>query len=49
MPAQIERQGDFSQTLDANNKLILVNDPTSGKQFAGNMIPQSRLNPNAWR
>jgi hypothetical protein len=46
MPTQLERQGNFSQTLDVNNKLIPVNDPTNGQQFAGNVIPQSRLNPN---
>ncbi|MES1262220.1 MAG: TonB-dependent receptor, partial [Acidobacteriota bacterium] len=46
MPTASERKGDFSQTLDLSGKLIPVNDPTTGQQFAGNVIPASRLNPN---
>jgi len=47
MPTAIERNGDFSQTLDVSGKLIPVNDPLNGsKQFTGNVIPVSRLNSN---
>ncbi|MBZ5625052.1 MAG: carboxypeptidase-like regulatory domain-containing protein [Acidobacteriia bacterium] len=46
MPTALERQGDFSQTLDVSGKLIPITDPTTGLQFPGNVIPQSRLNPN---
>ncbi len=46
MPTALERTGDFSQTLDLNGKVIPVNDPLTGAQFPGNVIPQSRLNPN---
>ncbi len=46
MPSAAERVGDFSNTLDVSGKLIPVNDPTNGAQFAGNKIPTSRLNPN---
>jgi hypothetical protein len=46
MPTAQERQGDFSQTLDVNGKQIPITDPTTLTQFAGNLIPQSRLNPN---
>src|ERR1041384_6276779 len=46
MPTAQERQGDFSQTLDVNGKQIPITDPTTLTQFAGNAIPQSRLNPN---
>jgi hypothetical protein len=46
MPTALERQGDFSQTLDVSGKLIPITDPTTGAQFPGNMIPKDRLNPN---
>lgn len=46
MPTALERQGDFSQTLDVNNKLIPITDTLAGAQFPGNVIPKSRLNPN---
>jgi hypothetical protein len=46
MPTALERQGDFSQTLDVSGKVIPITDPTTGAQFPGNVIPQSRLNPN---
>ncbi len=46
MPTAQERQGDFSQTLDVNGRLIPINDPTTGAQFPNNMIPRDRLNPN---
>ena len=46
MPTALERQGDFSQTFDLNGKQIPINDPTTGAPFPGNVIPQSRLNPN---
>ena len=28
MPTALERQGDFSQTLDVNGKVIPITDPT---------------------
>lgn len=46
MPTELERRGDFSQTLDAAGKLIVVRDPLTGKAFPGNVIPATRLNPN---
>ena len=47
VPTALERQGDFSQSVDVNNKLIVINDPSNNKQpFAGNLIPASRLNSN---
>src|SRR5215469_4437498 len=51
MPTALERQGNFSQTLDTNGKLIPVNDPYNksngvSQQFPGNIIPASRLDPN---
>jgi hypothetical protein len=46
MPTDLERKGDFSQTLDLNGKVIPITDPTTGAPFAGNIIPTSRTNPN---
>ena len=44
MPTELERAGDFSQTLDVNDKLIAIKDPLTGKQFLDNKIPASRIN-----
>jgi hypothetical protein len=46
VPTELERAGDFSQTLDTNNNLIKIKDPTTGLQFQGNKIPASRIDPN---
>ena len=51
MPTALERQGNFSQTLDTNGKLIPVNDPLNkvngvSQPFPGNIIPANRLDPN---
>jgi hypothetical protein len=46
MPTSLERQGDFSQTLDVSGKLIPITDGLNGPQFPGNVIPKNRLNPN---
>jgi outer membrane receptor protein involved in Fe transport len=53
VPTSLERQGDFSQSFDANGKLILIKDPllsgscTATNQsacFKNNAIPSSRFN-----
>ncbi len=47
VPTPLERKGDFTQTLDLNNRLITVNDPLDNKRpFPGNVIPASRLDKN---
>ena len=56
MPTALERQGDFSQTFDANGGLIFVKDPLSSCAcsvtaggagcFPGNIIPANRLDRN---
>jgi len=46
VPAEAERAGDFSQSLDLNNRLIPVRDPVANAPFAGNRVPASRLDPN---
>jgi hypothetical protein len=57
MPTSLERRGDFSQTFDANGRLMFIKDPllpgacnvTTGGPgcFAGNVIPTDRLDRNA--
>lgn len=52
VPTALQRQGNFSQTLDARGQVIRVFDPatTQGnvrQPFAGNLIPQARLDPVA--
>ena len=56
MPTALERQGNFSQTLDNNGALIFVKDPASSLAcspttggpgcFPGNIVPGNRLDPN---
>ena len=43
-PTELERDGDFSKTLDVSGKLIAIKDPTTGQNFAGNIIPKARIN-----
>jgi hypothetical protein len=47
MPTALERAGDFSQTRDGLGRLVSLVDPTTGRPFAGNVIPQSRISPQA--
>jgi hypothetical protein len=42
VPSLLERQGNFSETGN-----LPIFDPLTGTQFAGNIIPQARLNPAA--
>ncbi|MCU0248297.1 MAG: carboxypeptidase regulatory-like domain-containing protein, partial [Bryobacter sp.] len=47
MPTTLERQGNFSQSIDVNNRPITVRDPyNNNTPFAGNIIPSSRQDPN---
>jgi hypothetical protein len=43
LPTDLERRGDFSQTLDQNGRLVPITDPTSGRPFPGNIIPPDRV------
>ncbi len=47
MPTAAERIGDFSQSLNALGQPVKVIDPTTGAPFAGNVIPQNRISPQA--
>ena len=44
MPSDLERHGDFSQSFNPGNSLIVITDPTTGAPFPGNVIPQNRIN-----
>jgi len=44
VPTALERKGDFSQSFDLNNRLIVVRDPNTRQPFANNVIPASRFN-----
>jgi hypothetical protein len=50
LPTALQRQGNFSQTLDARGLVIPIYDPTTTQgnlrqPFAGNIIPAARLDP----
>jgi hypothetical protein len=56
IPTDLERAGNFSRSLDANGKLVLIKDPlasgsctatNSSACFPGNIIPASRFSPIA--
>ena len=47
VPTALERQGDFSQSFKNATTLYTVKDPTTGAPFPGNVIPQSRMDPNS--
>jgi hypothetical protein len=46
MPTALERNGNFSQSVDQNGKGYTVKDPLTGQPFPGNIVPANRLNPN---
>src|SRR5262245_59841186 len=46
VPTELERRGDFSQTLDSAGRLIVIRDPRTGQPFPGNIVPANRINPN---
>ncbi len=43
VPTALERKGDFSQSVDNNNKALVIKDPNTGQPFPGNIIPASRF------
>ncbi len=42
-PTALERQGDFSQSVDGNNQPIVVYDPNTGNPFPNNKIDPTQL------
>ena len=47
MPTDLERQGDFSNSVNALGQPIQIIDPTTGQPFAGNRIDPTRLSREA--
>jgi hypothetical protein len=57
VPTELQRNGDFSQTFNAQRQLVTIYDPTTTRPdpsrpgqfirtaFAGNLIPASRIDP----
>ncbi len=44
LPTEAERNGDFSATHESNWAPVTIKDPTTGKPFPDNKIPQARWN-----
>jgi hypothetical protein len=47
MPTSLERNGNFSQTVDGLGRPITVIDPATGQPFPNNTIPRDRISPEA--
>lgn len=47
MPTVAERAGDFSQSANQSGQPVRIVDPLTGMPFLGNLIPQSRISPQA--
>src|SRR5437660_950753 len=43
VPTALERQGDFSQSVDGNGNPLTIYDPSTGQPFSGNKIDPSTL------
>jgi hypothetical protein len=43
MPTAAERAGDFSQSVDTNNRRITITDPLAKAAFPNNVVPASRI------
>ena len=47
VPTAAERGGDFSQLLAVNGAQVPIYDPTTGQPFANNIVPATRIQPQA--
>ncbi len=47
VPTELERLGDFSNSVNAQGQPIQVHDPTTGLPFAGNALGPGRISPQA--
>lgn len=43
VPTDLEKQGDFSKSVDNQGNPLTIRDPNTGQPFAGNIVPQNRL------
>ncbi|MFN7925489.1 MAG: carboxypeptidase regulatory-like domain-containing protein [Bryobacteraceae bacterium] len=46
MPSALERNGNFSQTVDVSGRLIPIVDPLTRQPVPGNIIPPSQVDAN---
>ncbi len=47
MPSDLEKAGDFSQSLDLGGKMVVIKDPfNNNTPFPNNVIPLNRMDPN---
>jgi trimeric autotransporter adhesin len=47
VPTDLERAGDFSQTLDAAGQPVRIVDPSTDQPFSGSAIDRQRISPQA--
>ena len=47
MPTALERNGNFSQSVDANGRAVTPVDPADRRVLPGDVIPADRLSPQA--
>ncbi|MBV9083971.1 MAG: carboxypeptidase regulatory-like domain-containing protein, partial [Acidobacteriaceae bacterium] len=47
VPTALERQGNFSQSVNSSGQRLTVIDPSTKAAFPGNMIPANRIDPNS--
>lgn len=43
VPTALERIGDFSQSVDLNNRLVTITDPTTKLAFPNRIVPANRI------
>jgi hypothetical protein len=43
VPTALERQGNFSQSVNSSGRPVTIKDPLNGQPFAGNIVPANRL------
>ena len=46
VPSELERQGNFSQSIDTTGRAVTVVDPVTRQPFPGNIIPANRIDPS---
>jgi hypothetical protein len=46
VPSELERQGNFSQSIDTTGRAVTVLDPVTRQPFPGNIIPAIRIDPS---
>ncbi len=46
VPTELQRAGNFSQTLDLNGRVVTIRDSTTQQALPGNIIPASRIDPS---